>query len=448
MHMKIFKSSLIIIVFGGAIFAFLQYPRLNIISGFAAKNMCSCMFEAGRQQAFVEETDNNFSPINIAKYEVDTINKSATASVMGLMKRKAVYQKDLGCKLLLRKNKILDTKYALEPANYSEKGPFPYANEEQKDSTFLSVDYTKLQTAVSNTFDKEGVDSLKTRSLLIIYKDQIIVEKYEHGFDKDSKILGWSMAKSVLATLFGVLEKKGKIDLNATHLFPEWDNDERKNISLSNLLQMSSGLEWEEDYNKISDVTKMLFLEKDMSQMQLHKPLTFEINTHWNYSSGTTNLLSAYLRQQFPTHESYLDFPVKELFDKLGMSSMMLETDLSGNYVASSYAWATTRDWAKLGLLYLHRGNWNGERLLNESWVDYVKAPTESSKGTYGAHFWSNESQDLPDVSNDMYFMDGYQGQRVFIIPSKDLVVIRMGLSDIDFNKMLKEILEAIENGE
>ncbi len=443
--MKYLKIFLLLFFLAFTIVIYKQYPRLNIISGYAAKNMCSCLFEAGRTQDFVIATDNNFSPINIAKYEVDTTGKKVTASVMGMMKRTAVYQEDLGCQLLLKNNSTPELSYYPVPHNCPEEAPFPYGNEDPKDSIFSNIDYIKLQRAAANLFDKEGVDSLNTRSLLIVYKNQIITEKYDIGFDKDSKILGWSMAKSVLATLFGVMEKQGKIDLNSTHLFSEWEGDDRKNISLRAMLQMSSGLEWEENYEKISDVTKMLFLDADMSHMQLNKPLNFEIDSHWNYSSGTSNLLSAYLRKQFSTHEAYLDFPIKQLFDKLGMSSMMIETDLSGNYVASSYAWATTRDWAKLGLLHLHRGNWNGEQLLNESWVDFVKTPTESSNGTYGAHFWVNKDRLYTDVPNDLFFVDGYQGQRVFIIPSKDLVVVRMGLSNIDFNQMLHEILESID---
>ncbi len=430
------------------VFAFViykQYPRLNMISGFAAKNMCSCLYEADRNQDFVIATDNNFSPIDIASYEVDSIAKKVTASVKGMMKRTAVYHEDLGCRLLLKNQEEPSIKYYPIPHNCPDEAPFPYGNENPIDSIYPNIDYTKLELAVSNIFDKVGKDSLRTRSLLIVHKNQIIAESYDEGFNKDSKLLGWSMTKSVVATLFGILDKQGEIDLQATNLFPEWENDERKNISLNHLLHMNSGLEWEENYDKISDVTRMLFLEKDMSQMQLNKPLEFDINSKWNYSSGTSNLLSVYLRQQFPTHEAYLDFPIKQLFDKLGMSSMMIETDLSGNYVASSYGWATTRDWAKLGLLYLQRGNWNGEQLFNETWIDFVNTPSKNSNGTYGAHFWLNKDDNLVDVPKDRYYMDGYQGQRVFIIPSKELVVVRMGLSDIDFNKMLKEIIESIK---
>ncbi len=446
--MKIIKPLLLLSVFVTSIFVYLEFPRLNIISGYGAKNMCSCLFEANRSQELTETTDNNFSPIDIAKYEVDTIAQKVTASVFGLMKRTAVYHEDLGCQLLQKNTSEPTINYFPVPHNCPDEAPYPYGNEEQKDSILPYIDYSKLQLAVTNAFDSEGIDSLKTRSLLVIYKDLIIAEKYALNFNKKSVILGWSMTKSVTATLFGILKKQGKIDINTTHLFPEWLTDERAKITLNGLLQMSSGLEWEENYDEISDVTQMLFLDKDMSQMQLNKSLKFEINKHWNYSSGTTNLLSKYLRNQFKTHEEYLDFPVRQLYDKLGMSSMMIETDLSGNYVGSSYGWATTRDWGKLGLLYLHNGNWNGEQIINQSWVDYVRTPCADSDKIYGAQFWLNAGGRRPDIPLDMYAMEGYQGQMVFIIPSKDLVVVRMGLTEepiIDFNKMLKEIIAAVD---
>jgi CubicO group peptidase (beta-lactamase class C family) len=158
--------------------------------------------------------------------------------------------------------------------------------------------------------------------------------------------------------------------------------------------------------------------------------------------------LGKYLRNQFRTHQQYFDFPVKELFDKLGMSSAMIETDLAGNYVFSSYGWATARHWGKLGLLYLHNGKWKDEQILNESWVKYVSTPNKNSKGEYGAHFWLNAGGILPDAPSDMYSMQGHQGQKVYIIPSKEMVIVRFGLNEtteIDFNKMLKEVLGSIK---
>jgi CubicO group peptidase (beta-lactamase class C family) len=183
-----------------------------------------------------------------------------------------------------------------------------------------------------------------------------------------------------------------------------------------------------------------------MTKMQKEKPLSYETNASWNYSSGTSNLLSGILRNQFKTHQEYLDFWYTDFIDKIGMNSMVVETDLTGNYVASSYAWATARDWAKFGLLYLHNGDWNGEALFTKKWVDYVTTPTPTSNGTYGAQFWLNAGSQFKDVPKNMYFADGYQGQRVYVLPDQELVIVRFGLSGFDENVFLKGVMESIQN--
>ena len=207
-------------------------------------------------------------------------------------------------------------------------------------------------------------------------------------------------------------------------------------------------MEWVEDYNNISDVTKMLFLAEDMTQTQLKKPLTSKPNESWNYSSGITNLLSGFIRNQFKTHQEYLDFWYAELIDKIGMHSMLIETDASGNYIGSSYGWATARDWAKFGLLYLHNGNWNGKQILSQSWVEYSKTPTNTSNGQYGAQFWLNAGGVYPNVPKDLFSCNGYQGQHVFIIPSKELVIVRFGLAEnpvFNIDTFLAEIIATIK---
>ena len=126
---------------------------------------------------------------------------------------------------------------------------------------------------------------------------------------------------------------------------------------------------------------------------------------------------------------------------------MLIEADMEGNYVGSSYGWSNTRDWAKFGLLYLNNGNWNGDQLFNAQWVDYVTTPTMHSDSIYGAHFWLNAGGVYPDVPKDLYSANGYQGQYVFMIPSKDLVVVRTGLAespDFDVNGFLSEVVKAI----
>jgi len=308
---------------------------------------------------------------------------------------------------------------------------------------FSNVDYKELDIIVNKAFDTVK----KTRAVLVIYKDQIIAEKYDDGFDKNSKILGWSMTKSITSTLYGILQKQGKIDVNDKAPIDSWNNDTRSTITINNLLQMNSGLAWSEDYDNISDATKMLFLADNMGKVQEDKELIGKPNELWNYSSGTTNLLSNILRSYFDSHQEYLDFWYTNLIDKIGMHSMLIEADLSGNYVGSSYGWATPRDWAKLGLLYLHKGNWNGEQIFDTSWVDYATSPTNTSEGRYGAQIWLNAGGFYPDAPKELYSFNGYQGQRVFILPSKDLVIVRMGLAGgdyIDFNEFLKQVINTI----
>ncbi len=281
----------------------------------------------------------------------------------------------------------------------------------------------------------------------MLHNDHLISEKYAPGFSKDSKLLGWSMTKSITNAILGVLERQGKISTDLDNLFKEWENNERSKITLNNLLQMNSGLEWEEDYNSLSDVNKMLFIESDMPKVKLNKPMTGKPDHSWNYSSGTTNLLSRFIREQFETHQEYIDFWYRELIDKIGMNSMTIEPDLKGNFVGSSYAWATPRDWAKFCLLYLNNKNWNNEQVLKESWIRYSAKPTNGSMGEYGAHFWLNTEGKYPSLPKDMFSCNGFQGQYIFIIPSRNVVIVRFGLTEypqFDIDTFIKTILDAV----
>lgn len=437
--MKILKRVLLLLAITIIAIVIYNYPKLNILAGYSAKNMASSVFIADRTLEFTDTTDNNFSPVNLADDLIDKEDKYATSSAFGLLTRKAIYRKGQGVALALRgeefpKENLIPKR--LQPDNTT---PYPYGNAEQKDTVFSNIDYEKLNSTVESIFGER-----KTRAVVVIYKDQIIAEKYADGFNKNSKILGWSMTKSVLSTIYGILQYQGKLNVNDKPAIEKWQNDDRKNITLHNLLQMNSGLAWDENYNEISDVTKMLFLEKDMAKIQLEKPLSGEINKSWNYSSGTTNLLSGILNNYFNTKQEYLDFWYTNLIDRIGMNSMLVETDLEQNYVGSSYAWATPRDWGKFGLLYLHKGNWNGDQLFAKDWIDYVTQPTPTSKGKYGAQFWLNAKGSIPSAPKNMFYADGYQGQRVYVLPDQDLVIVRMALSWMDENKFLKGILESV----
>lgn len=424
------------------------YPQLDLISGFSAKSVASGHFIDGRNLQTIQQGDNDIPKVDWATNKIHGKQAFVTSSVYGLKERKAIYRPGLGATLI---NDDFDVTEPYEvphrnlPTN-TESVAFPYGDDGAIDKTLSNVDYAKLNSVVANAFDKKGEKKKRTRSVMVIYKDKIIGEKYADGFNKSSKILGWSMTKSITATYFGILQKQGKINVLDAAPIDEWKNDERKNITINDLLHMNSGLEWEEDYGKISDVTKMLFQAEDMTKSQIEKPAAHKPDSHWYYSSGTTNLLSGILRKEFKTHQEYLDFWYNSLFDKIGMTSALVETDMAGNFVGSSYGWATTRDWAKFGLLYLHKGNWNGEQLFDESWAKYVATPTNTSNGRYGAQFWLNDSNYFPDVPRDMFYASGYQGQMVAIFPSHDLVVVRMGLSeDFDFNGFLKGVLSSLK---
>jgi CubicO group peptidase (beta-lactamase class C family) len=412
------------------------------LAGYSAKNTASSVFLANRTLEVTDKNDNNFSPINLADDKINIDKKRATSSAFNLLTRKAFYREGLGAVLALE-DKDLDKKY-LSPkrAVADNRTPFPYGNASQKDTVFSNVDYSKIDKTLAVLFDSIN----QTRGAVIIYKNQIIAEHYATGFNKDSKILGWSMTKSIAGTLFGVLQHQNKINVFDKAPIDEWKNDERSKITIHNLLQMNSGLEWDEDYNSISDVSKMLFLERDMTKSQIRKPLIGKPNERWYYSSGTTNLLSGILRSQFKTHQEYLDFWYTDLIDKIGMNSMTLEADLAGNYVGSSYAWATPRDWAKFGLLYLHNGNWNGEQIFAKEWVKYATSPTPTSEGSYGAQIWLNAGKVYPNVPENMFYFSGYQGQNVFIFPDQDLVVVRMGLTkNANIDAFLSGVLKAIK---
>ena len=440
--MKILKRVLLALLIIIIVAVVYNYPKLNILAGYSAKSMASSIYVADRTLELTDTTDNNFSPINLADDTVNTVEKSATSSAFGLLTRKAFYREGLGAVLVLEEEDLNKEYLAPKRAIPDNTTPFPFGNGAQKDTVFNNVDYSQINRTLDVLFYPEN----KTRAAVVIYKNQIIAERYADGFTKNSKLLGWSMTKSIVSTLFGVLEHQDKINVENAAPFDAWKKDNRKDITIHNLLQMNSGLEWDEDYNTISDVSKMLFLERDMTKIQIDKPLVGKPNESWNYSSGTTNMLSGIIRKQFKTHQEYLDFWYTDLIDKIGMNSMIVETDLAGNYVGSSYAWATARDWSKLGLLYLNNGYWNGKELFNEDWVKYATKPTPTSDGGYGAQIWLNAGKRYPNVPETMYFFSGYQGQNVFIFPEQDLVVVRMGLSkNADVNALLSGIVESIK---
>jgi CubicO group peptidase (beta-lactamase class C family) len=253
--------------------------------------------------------------------------------------------------------------------------------------------------------------------------------------------LGWSMTKSVTAALTGMLAGEGLVHIDSPAGIPEWQalGDQRRFITLNHLLQMSSGLEYSEVYTagSMSDVILMLYTTGDTAAYTLNKPLAQQPGTQFYYSSGTTNIISRINRKLFTNHQSYFNFPQERFFSKLGMRSAVMETDASGTFVGSSYMYATPRDWAKIGLLYMQDGLWNGEQILPEGWVDYSLTPAESTaQGNYGAQIWLNAGsavdpadRPMPQFPANMFYLSGFEGQNVVMLPDQELIVVRMGVT-------------------
>jgi len=437
---------LVILIISFIYLRVVYYPQLPVANGYAAKKMCSCTFISDRDQSSIQQEDLAFGPLSLTRTKIDFENKSVTSSILGFQPKTAVYRNDLGC-ILLNGQDDYNANLIVERPKLDPNVAWPIGSKYESKAV-KGVDYDQLRRAVNGAFDpSRNMDSLMTRAVVVIYKDSLIMESYANGFDKDTEILGWSMTKSITATLIGMMIKDKKLDLDSDQLFPEW-NDERKNIKLRDLLNMQSGLDFSEEYASLSDATRMLYMSDNVSDIPLSNKLTYDPGTEWYYSSGTSNILSALLRNHSNSQEEYLTMPYKRLFNPLGMSSAVLESDESGHYIGSSYMYATPRDWARFGLLYLNQGNWYGQQLIDSSWVDFVDDPAVDSKGIYGGHFWLNhEHSAYADVPSDLFSCNGFQGQYVFIIPSYDAVIVRMGLTEgetFDLNEFISGILKSL----
>lgn len=444
---KILKRSIIPIIillaFGGKYII----DRSMIFTGYAAKNLASGIFVATRNQESLEANDLNFSLVGLASNEVDYENKIVYSNFLGFGNQTAIYREGLGVCLVSKTDNIEELKkqsiYLPTMPESLSKEYFPKGDKLRNNiSDFFDTE--KLNKAIENAM-KQG----NTRSIVIAYDTMAMVEKYAPGFSKDSKILGWSMTKSIASTMIGILSKQGRIDINKPAPLKEWTSENKKNITTRSILNMTTGLEWVEDYGDISEATRMLYEETNCSELAINQPKEYETDSFWYYSSGSSNILTEIAKRQFTNTSDYWNFPYKELFHKISMYNTLMETDASGNFVGSSYTYATTRDWTRFGLLYLKEGVWYGDTIITPKWVKFTHTEAPNSNGKYGSQFWLNKSgYELPDAPDDIYFADGYQGQRVYIIPSKNLVITRMGLTkkkDFDYNKFVVEVIEALK---
>jgi CubicO group peptidase (beta-lactamase class C family) len=424
----------------------LAAPLTEPALGYVAKVVCSEIFVGGatRAQAIADLPDDPLA--RLVRTRVDVPRERVHASIPLLARRTAHHRSGLGCTLrpvhghiaAVRTPRSVDDSPAR--AGHDPRLPWP-----EGDGPAVSapdgVDASLLRDAVNRAFDEPDPDvPLRTRAVIVVRGGRIIAERYADGYSAESRFAGWSMTKSVTNALVGILAGHDRLDLEADALHPEWlaADDPRRTIRLSHLMQMSSGLDFDESYTPRGGATRMLFNTRDAAAHAATAPLAHTPGTVWYYSSGTTNIVSDVVRRSFEGDDAaYHSFPRQHLFDAIGMHSAVLEPDAAGTFVGSSFMYATARDWARFGLLFLRDGIWNGERLLPAGWTHYSTTPAPAAPlGRYGAHWWLNagEAADRmqrpwPDLPTDIAWASGYQGQFVALVPSHDLVVVRLGVA-------------------
>lgn len=428
-----------------------------VIAGYGAKNLCSCVYIQGRSEQEVIRQELGTLLGKVGSFSVNRADSSAIGKVLFFTSRKAIYRKGLGCTLV---KGLEEEELRRQPFVGKIDVPFNQDTVAWPDGNLLSTTFptglnkAKLDEIIAAEFVEANPDNpINTRALLVVYQGQLVEEKYGGGFTYATPQMGWSMNKSITNALVGILVKQGRLKVDEPAPVADWSFDDRKKIKLNDLLHASSGLDWSEIYSRPSDATEMLFNSQDAAQFALAKKAAHKSDEKFYYSSGTTNILMWIIRQQ--TGETYHQFPYQKLFNKIGMHSAILEPDPIGTFVGSSFGYATGRDWARFGLLYLNDGIWNGERILPEGWVKYTATPAPAApQGEYGAQWWLNAGEKnnptnrkFPDVPPDAFLADGFEGQYVFVVPSKNLVVVRLGLSQSggpDMNRLISDIIETL----
>ena len=409
---------------------------LPIITGYAAKNLASDVFVSGREPADVEALDLHFSFIKFTRNKVDFENKTVTSRFLW-GKSVAAYRDGYGVTLLRGKKAA-----ALQAEKY------PLAPEAEGPDFLTSGDsaLTERLAPIAKALVDDHAYNGTPFAFVVLHEGKVVAERYREGITARTRLLSWSMAKSFTNALVGIMSGDGMVDIYAPTGIPEWQDDERAAITLNDLMQMQSGLEWNEDYGNRSDVNLMLHREKDMGLYALDKPLEHKPGTFWYYSSGSTNIVMRYLRGKFASDKEFLTYYRERLFAPLGIHNPVFEPDMSGTPVGSSYLYITAREFASLGQLYLNDGVFQGQRILPEGWVDYTVTPASDSKDGYGSFFWLNKDKYWPDIPEDMFNCQGHDGQEIFIIPSKDLVVVVLGYSPkpdrvVDWNALVRDII-------
>jgi CubicO group peptidase (beta-lactamase class C family) len=465
--------ALVLVLLALAFVLWMKPPEiLRVGANYSAKIVCSNVFLAGRDPDEVLRTDvqaPGVALLRLMRVSVDREQRVVRAGLLGFIgDGLALARPGTGCAVVPDGNLDFATHVGTVPAQpvTSNTGsavaaprlppaePAPVGNRADAGAgsntgvgaragsvTDAAADWPE-GSAVSTTATLDRLladDTLAgpgMRAIVVVDHGRIVAERYAAGFSATTPLLGWSMTKSVLAGLVGVLVKDGRLALDQSAGWPAADGG-RERIRIADLLAMSSGLRFNEAYGAVSDVTRMLYLQPDMAGFARAQPLVHPAGEFWSYSSGSANILSRLV--QDAAGQLGAAYPAEKLFKPLGMTSATMETDEDGTLVGSSYLYASARDWARYGLFLLQDGVWRGQELLPRGFVALMASPVAASAGEYGhglVWLWGSDALTPganPDaafgIPADIFWMEGHDGQSTAIIPSRQLVIVRLGLT-------------------
>ena len=415
-------------------------PLEHMTAGYA-KILCSAIFITGRDPQTAADEDGFFvSPRAerraVTETSIDRQAKTVQLRLANGVTRTARFYGDQGCVTLPRGAQSVFFTPVRVRSSLPDPDTQPWPMGDRLPDTPLpaEVDTAKVAAAVAAAFEPPQA---LTAAFVVAYRGRIIGERYQPGLDRKTRLPSWSMGKSVIATLMGQLIHEGVYDLWAPAPVDEWQQpgDARRAIRIADLLRMSSGLRFvapqDPDYDASRGYPDHLYVYTgaiDAFKWAITRPQQWPPNTVGRYRNSDPLVVSYLIKKAaLARGEEYLSYPQRHLFDRLGMRNMVIEPDPYGNFLLQGYDFGTGRDWLRLGLLYLQDGVWNGKRLLPEGFVDFVRTPAPAwSEPVYGGFFWLNRTRRWP-VPEDAYFMAGAGGQYAIIIPTHDLVVVRLG---------------------
>lgn len=422
----------LVVAAGLALFGWLYAAPPELIrvgSGYAAKIVCSNVFIAGRDAQQVLEVDvqaPGHPLLKLMRVSVDREEKRVQAGLLGILGRStALAREGLGCANVPDGDtgRAKAVQLADAPAS-GQSSPALWPQGEGVDAATAEV----AAVLADDSLAGQGM-----RAIVVVRDGRIVGERYGEGFSQATPLLGWSMSKTVNAVIVGTLVRDGRMSLKDAHLFPAWEGDERATITVADLMAMSSGLAFNEDYGAVADVTRMLYLEPDMAGFAGSLPLVGPVGGSFSYSSGTSVLLARLWQDALGDPQQALQWPRSELFSLLGMDSAVMEADARGTFVGSSYIYATAHDWARFGQFLLQDGVWNGKQILPPGFVSWMREPAPASNGIYGrGQLWLEAPEGngrRMGVPADTFWFKGHDGQSVAVIPSRRMVVVRMGLT-------------------